>query len=172
MFQWLSWTLPKYDGMILLKFQEKQGSFDGSFDVSRHQRNSQYVLKIAWSLSFVLNLAINFRPQDEWRTLKWWCTLGFDTWIGYNWNWRIWWRRGHEMNSVWDIFEMAFKYSDVLNIWISKGKYYLTTVARRAVVGRNKQLDKGAGRQPWKCFDLLNCVASIAFRKHGTWVQT
>ena len=63
-----------------------------------------------------------------------------------------------------------------------KGKYNLTTKARQAVVGGNrqglavlwmvggyKQLDEGAGRQIWKCFDPLNCVASAAFRKHGTW---
>ena len=46
---------------------------------------------------------------------------------------------------------------------VSKVKYNLTTKARRAVVGRNKQLDKGAGRQIWKCLDPLNCVASAAF---------
>ena len=39
-------------------------------------------------------------------------------------------------------------------------------------MARNKQLDKGAGRQIWKCHDLLNGVASFVFRKHGTWVQT
>ena len=40
-------------------------------------------------------------------------------------------------------------------------------------MGRNKQLDGGGGggRQTWKCLDPLNCVASVAFRKHGTWVQ-
>ena len=43
LFQWLSWTLPKHGGMILLKFQGKQGSFDGPFDVSRHRRNYQDV---------------------------------------------------------------------------------------------------------------------------------
>jgi len=45
----------------------------------------------------------------------------------------------------------------------NEGKYNLTTKARRAVVGRNKQLDEGAGRQIWKCLDPLNCVASAAF---------
>ncbi len=30
---------------------------------------------------------------------------------------------------------------------VRKGKYNLTTKARRKVVGRNKQLDEGAGRQ-------------------------
>ena len=39
-------------------------------------------------------------------------------------------------------------------------------------VGRNIQLDEGTGRQFWKCLDPLNCVASVAFRKRGTWVQT
>ena len=60
------------------------------------------------------------------------------------------------------------------NIWVSttrKGKHNLTTKARRAVVGRNKQLDEGAGRQIWKCHDPLNCVTPVAFWKHGTWVQ-
>ena len=51
-----------------------------------------------------------------------------------------------------------------LNIWVSKGKYNLMTKARRKVVGRNKQLDEGTGRQTWKCLDPLNCVASVAFR--------
>ena len=59
-----------------------------------------------------------------------------------------------------------------LNIRVSKGKYKLTTKARRKVVGRNKQLDEGAGRQTWKYHDPLNCVALAAFRKHCTWVQT
>ena len=53
----------------------------------------------------------------------------------------------------------------------SKRKYDLMTKARWAVVGRNKQLDEGADRQTWKCLDLLNCAALVAFRKHGTWVQ-
>ena len=35
-------------------------------------------------------------------------------------------------------------------------------------VGRNIQLDEGTGRQFWKCLDPLNCVASVAFGKHGT----
>ena len=39
------------------------------------------------------------------------------------------------------------------------GKYNLTTRARRAVVGRNKQLDKGGGRKKWKCHHPLNCAA-------------
>ena len=43
------------------------------------------------------------------------------------------------------------------------GMYDLTTKARRAVVGRNTQLDEGAGRNIWKCLDLLNCVALAAF---------
>ena len=38
-------------------------------------------------------------------------------------------------------------------------------------VGGYTQLDEGAGRQIWKCFDPLNCVAPAAFRKHSTWVQ-
>ena len=54
---------------------------------------------------------------------------------------------------------------------VSKGKYSLTTKARRAVVGRNKKLDEGASRQTWKYLDLLNCVSSVAFKKHDTWVQ-
>ena len=54
---------------------------------------------------------------------------------------------------------------------VSKGKYDLKAKARWAVVGRNEQLDKGTGRQTWKCLDPLNCVASAAFGKHGTWVQ-
>ena len=58
-----------------------------------------------------------------------------------------------------------------LNIHVSKGKYNLTTKARQAFVGIKKQLDKGTGRQSWKCHDLLNCVALVAFRKHDTWVQ-
>ena len=49
------------------------------------------------------------------------------------------------------------------NIQVSKGTYNLTTKARRADVGRNKQLDEGAGRQIWKCLDPLNCVASAEF---------
>ena len=53
------------------------------------------------------------------------------------------------------------------------GKYDLMTKASQKVVGRHKQLDEGAGRQTWKCHDPLNCVVSIAFRKHGTcWAQT
>ena len=44
-------------------------------------------------------------------------------------------------------------------IQVSKGKYNLTTKARREVVGRNKQLDEGAGRHIWKCLGPLNCVA-------------
>ena len=46
---------------------------------------------------------------------------------------------------------------------VSKGKYDLTTRARWVVVGRNKQLDEGAGRQIWKCHDPLNYVASAVF---------
>ena len=60
---------------------------------------------------------------------------------------------------------------NAFNIQVGKGNYNLTTNARRKVVGRNKQLDEGAGRQIWKCLDPLNCVALAAFRKHGTWVQ-
>ena len=55
---------------------------------------------------------------------------------------------------------------------VSKGKYNLTTKARRKVLGRNKQLDEGVGSQTRKCHDPLNCVALIAFRKHDTWAQT
>ena len=55
---------------------------------------------------------------------------------------------------------------------VSKGKYNLTTKARWKVVGRNKQLDEGTGRQIWKFLDLLNCAALVTFGKHGTWVQT
>ena len=55
---------------------------------------------------------------------------------------------------------------------VSKGKYNGTTKARRKVVGRYKQLDEGVGRQTWKCYDPLDCVALVAFKKHGTWVQT
>ena len=54
---------------------------------------------------------------------------------------------------------------------VNKGKYNLTTKARRKVVGRNKQLDEGAGRQNRKCLDPLNCVAPAAFWKHSTGVQ-
>ena len=45
-------------------------------------------------------------------------------------------------------------------------------------MGRNEQLDEGAGRQTWKCLDPLNCVAPAAFESiahgcnYGTWVQT
>ena len=38
-------------------------------------------------------------------------------------------------------------------VTLSKGKYNLTTKAGQEVVGRNKQPDKGAGRQTWKCLD-------------------
>ena len=55
---------------------------------------------------------------------------------------------------------------------VSFGKYNLTTKARQKVVGRNKQLGESTGRQTWKCLDWQNCVALVAFRKHGTWVQT
>ena len=51
---------------------------------------------------------------------------------------------------------------------VNEGKYDLTTKARRAVVGRNKQLDEGTGRPIWKCLDPLNCVTLGAFRKHDT----
>ena len=44
------------------------------------------------------------------------------------------------------------------------GMYNLTTKARRPVVGRNTQLDEGAGGQTWKCLDPLNCVALAASR--------
>ena len=59
-----------------------------------------------------------------------------------------------------DIFEMTVK--EQISKWllrkrsdsfeqyrVSKGKYNLMTKARRVVVGRNKQLDEGAGRQSW-----------------------
>ena len=57
----------------------------------------------------------------------------------------------------------------------SKGKFNLTTKARRAVVGRNKQLYEGAdtGRQTWKYHNSLNCVAWLHLEsmahgcKHG-----
>ena len=55
---------------------------------------------------------------------------------------------------------------------LNDSKYNLTTMARWAVLGGNIQLDEGTGRQIWKCLDPLNCVASVAFWKHGTWVQT
>ena len=55
---------------------------------------------------------------------------------------------------------------------VSKGKYDLTTKAKRKVVGRNKQLDEGTDRQTCKCRDPLNCVDSVVFRKHSTWEQT
>ena len=58
-----------------------------------------------------------------------------------------------------------------LNIRLSKGKYNLTTKARRKFVDRNKQLVEGADRQTWKYHVPLICVALVAFRKHGTWVQ-
>ena len=46
---------------------------------------------------------------------------------------------------------------------LNDGMYDLTTNARQAIVGRNKLLDKGAGRQLWECLDLLNCAASVTF---------
>ena len=46
---------------------------------------------------------------------------------------------------------------------VSKGKYDLTTKARQGVVGRNKQLDEGVGKQIWKCHGPLNCIASASF---------
>ena len=46
---------------------------------------------------------------------------------------------------------------------LNDGKYDLTTKARRN--------NEGAGRQSLQCRDLLNCVALVAFRKYGTWVQ-
>ena len=46
---------------------------------------------------------------------------------------------------------------------VCKGKFGLTTRARRAVMGKNKQLDEDAGRQIWKYHDPLNCVALAAF---------
>ena len=49
------------------------------------------------------------------------------------------------------------------SIRVSKGKHNLTTGARWAVVGRNKQPDEGTGRQIWKCHDPLNCVTPAAF---------
>ena len=55
---------------------------------------------------------------------------------------------------------------------LNDSTYDLATKAKPAAVGRNKQLDKGAGRQTWKFLDLLDYVALAAFRKHGTWVQT
>ena len=55
---------------------------------------------------------------------------------------------------------------------VNVGEYKLATKANRNVVGRKKQLDKGACRQTWKHHDPLSCVASVAFRKHGTWMQT
>ena len=39
------------------------------------------------------------------------------------------------------------------------GVYDLTTKSGRVVMGRNTQLDEGAGRQIWKCPDPLNCIA-------------
>ena len=39
------------------------------------------------------------------------------------------------------------------------GMYDLTTKARWAVGGRDTLPDEGAGRQIWKCLDLLSCVA-------------
>ena len=62
------------------------------------------------------------------------------------------------------------KQSECIEQMVSKGN--LMTKARRMVAVRNKQLDKGTGRQIWKCLDPLNCVASVAFRKCCTWVQT
>ena len=50
---------------------------------------------------------------------------------------------------------------------VSKGKYNLTTNARRKAAGGNKQVDDNAGRQTWKCHDPLNYVAAVAFRRHG-----
>ena len=40
---------------------------------------------------------------------------------------------------------------------LNDGPYDLMTKARWMVVGRNKQLDEGTGRQIWKCLDPLNC---------------
>ena len=48
-----------------------------------------------------------------------------------------------------------------MNTWVSKGEYNLTTEARWAVVGRNKQIDEGADRQTWKYIDPLNCIIII-----------
>ena len=89
--------------------------------------------------------------QDKWCTLEWWNTQRLDIWahcIQFR-PWRMW----------------------KTKLIANEGKYDLTTKARRAVVGKNKQPDEGAGRQIWKCLDPLNCVALAAFWKHGTWVQ-
>ena len=72
-------------------------------------------------------------------------------------------------------FEMSLKkqhHSLHTPYMLNGGSYDLTTKARRAVMGRHKQLDGGAGRQIWKCLDPLNCVAMAVFWKLGTWVQT
>ena len=58
---------------------------------------------------------------------------------------------------------MTVKEAITLIIRVNDGMYDLTTKARWAVVGRNKQLDEVTGRQTWKCLDPLNCVASAAF---------
>ena len=66
---------------------------------------------------------------------------------------------------------------------VNESEYNLMTKARRKVMGRNNQLDEGAGagRQTWKWNYPLNCVAlhnkndkynNNTFRKLGTWVQT
>ena len=44
---------------------------------------------------------------------------------------------------------------------LTDSTYDLTTKARWAVVGRNKQLDEGTSRQTWKYLELLNCDASV-----------
>ena len=71
--------------------------------------------------------------------------------------------QGKQLNIT--IIQQSVLGSEIIarNTWVSKGKHNLTTKARRAVVGRYKQPDEGAGGQIWKCLDPLNCVASAAF---------
>ena len=124
--QWLPQTHLEYDGMILLKFQEKQGSLDDFFEVSRYQRWGR-------TSNFLKRpLRSNFRDNNQGSKVK------------------------------------------AMNIRIQLVKVSITSLPRpveRMLVETNKQLHKGEGWQTWKCHGPLNCVALVAFRKHGTLVQ-
>ena len=109
----------------------------------------------------MLNRMINSWPWDKWCTLEWWCSQGFDTQICNNW-----------IGSIGANFETTVKRSNSTPHMPNDSTYDLTTKARQKVMCKNKQLDKGAGWITWKCLDPLNYVASVAFWKLGTWVQT